>query len=97
MKRFMLALVFTLAAAALHAQNVKILTIHAKSLENNLLGDPADQKLAVYLPPATTRAIAAIPSYTCCTASPIPTSRGPATGTSRRCSTASSPRRRSSR
>lgn len=49
MKRFALVLLFV--ATALHAQNVRILTIHAASLENNAFGDPADQKLAVYLPP----------------------------------------------
>lgn len=51
MKR--LAAALFLAAVALHLDAaVREITIHAKSLEGNLLGEPADQKVAVYLPPS---------------------------------------------
>jgi len=50
MKRVVLALALFIAAAAHGA--VREITIHVKALEGNLLGEPADQKIAVYLPPS---------------------------------------------
>src|SRR5205823_1490823 len=50
MKRALFAFALFIAADATAA--VREITIHVKALEGNLLGEPADQKVAVYLPPS---------------------------------------------
>ncbi len=41
------------AAQATHAHGrVVVATVHSAALEHNLLGDPADQKIGIYLPPS---------------------------------------------
>jgi len=51
MKRLLFVLAL-LSFAIPSGAAVREVTIHAKSLEGNLLGEPADQKIAVYLPPS---------------------------------------------
>lgn len=50
MRRFALFLLLLIALPSSAA--VRELTVHAGSLEGNLLSEPADQKIAVYLPPS---------------------------------------------
>jgi enterochelin esterase-like enzyme len=50
MKRALFAFALFIAADATTA--VREITIHVNALEVNLLGEPADQKVAVYLPPS---------------------------------------------
>src|SRR5947207_3416195 len=56
MRRTMLSLLFcwTTFAAKAEPPKGRLITIsfHAQSLKANLLGDPADQKVEVYLPPS---------------------------------------------
>lgn len=54
MRRSLLLLMLFLSAARGEAGMVMI-TFHSPSLEKNLLGDPADQKVEIYLPPSYER------------------------------------------
>lgn len=54
MRRMMLLLLVVVCAARAGARMVTV-TFHSPSLERNLLGDPADQKVEIYLPPSYDR------------------------------------------
>ncbi|HEX6096702.1 MAG TPA: alpha/beta fold hydrolase [Thermoanaerobaculia bacterium] len=56
-----LLVVATLGIGAQPAGTIQYLELHSQALEGNLLGDPADQEVAVYLPPGYDKSTARYP------------------------------------